>query len=63
MYSLTISGRSKGRDGGLIPTPLIFATKQRAMAQSWGSNNFVLTGQRVSPLPLNGTEIKVWISH
>lgn len=42
MYSLTISGRYKGRDGGLIPTPLIFVTKQRAMAQSWGSNNFVL---------------------
>ena len=62
MYSLTISGRSKGRDGGLIPTPLIFATKQRAMAQSWGSNNFVLA-RECPPLPLNGTEIKVWISH
>ena len=34
LYHVGISDRSKGRAGGLIPTPLIFATKQRAMAQS-----------------------------
>jgi len=53
LYHVTIRDRSKGGAEGLIPIPLIFATKQRAMVQGSGTDNLVLARECPPPFTWN----------